>query len=282
MLPQPAAGGPGEGFELGATLVPGARGGRRPLRPLPRRLARLLPRRRRVGQGDRAPRSSWRARRRSSRPWPRARPIPAALLDRVNRSLCRDNDAGMFVTAVAGVLDLASGELAFAVAGHEPPVLVPADGAPRARPVEGGRVLGLIEASDFPVNRLRLGKGDAVVLYTDGVSEAQDASGGFFGVERLVADGGLPAARGGPRPDRGRARGRPRLRRRGPAVGRHHHPHPPLPRPARLSAPVRPPGLPARASPAPGARSRAAAGRGPRSRPRSCGSSERRPWAPMA
>ena len=55
---------------------------------------------------------------------------PAALLATVNRSLCRDNDAGMFVTAVAGVLDLASGDLAFSLAGHEPPVLIPADGAP--------------------------------------------------------------------------------------------------------------------------------------------------------
>jgi sigma-B regulation protein RsbU (phosphoserine phosphatase) len=52
---------------------------------------------------------------------------------------------------------------------------------------EGGRVLGLIEASDFPVNRLRLGPGDAIVLYTDGVSEAQDTAGAFFGVERIVA-----------------------------------------------------------------------------------------------
>jgi serine phosphatase RsbU (regulator of sigma subunit) len=99
----------------------------------------------------------------------------------VNRSLCRDNEAGMFVTAVAGVLDLETGELAFALAGHEPPVLVPAVSAPAVLPAEGGRVLGLIEAPDFPVNHLRLGEGDAVVLYTDGVSEAQDAAGGFFG-----------------------------------------------------------------------------------------------------
>ena len=104
----------------------------------------------------------------------------------MNRSLCRDNDAGMFVTAVAGVLDLASGDLAYAVAGHDPPVLVPSQGRPQLVPAEGGRVLGLIEASEFPANRLRLGRGDAIVLYTDGVSEAQDASGEFFGVERVV------------------------------------------------------------------------------------------------
>jgi sigma-B regulation protein RsbU (phosphoserine phosphatase) len=93
----------------------------------------------------------------------------------------------MFVTAAVGALDLATGELAFALAGHDPPLLVPGDGPPAPVSAEGGRVLGLIEASDFPVNRLRLGRGEALVLYTDGVSEAQDAGGSFFGVERLVA-----------------------------------------------------------------------------------------------
>jgi len=112
---------------------------------------------------------------------------PGALLARVNRSLCRENDAGMFVTAVAGVLDLASGELSFALAGHDPPVLVPPAAPPSTLSADGGRVLGLIEASDFPVNRLRLAAGDAVVAYTDGVSEAQDTAGGFFGLERIVA-----------------------------------------------------------------------------------------------
>lgn len=82
----------------------------------------------------------------------------------------------MFVTAAAGVLDLANGELALALAGHDPPVHVPAASAPMALPAEGGRELGLIGASDFPVNRPRLGACDAVVLYADGVSEAQDPS----------------------------------------------------------------------------------------------------------
>jgi len=90
------------------------------------------------------------------------------------------------VTAVCGVLDLASGELTFALAGHDPPVLVPTEGDPGPLQVEGGRVLGLIEGSDYPVNRLRMGPREAVVMYTDGVSEAQDVDGGFFGLERIV------------------------------------------------------------------------------------------------
>jgi sigma-B regulation protein RsbU (phosphoserine phosphatase) len=186
MLPRPVAGGHGEGFELGAALVPARTvGGDLFDHFLDGSRVFFL-----VGDvsGKGVAAALFMARAKTVFETVAAREAdPAALVATVNRSLCRDNDAGMFVTAVAGVLDLASGELSLAVAGHEPPVLVPADGAPKLVPVEGGRVLGLIEASDFAVNRLRLGRGDAVVLYTDGVSEAQDENGAFFGVERLVA-----------------------------------------------------------------------------------------------
>ena len=186
MLPAPSAGGPGEGYELGATLVP-ARAVGGDLYDHFRDGSRVFFLAGDVsGKGIAA--ALFMARARSVFEAMASREAdPGALLDRVNRSLCRDNEAGMFVTAVAGVLDLGSGELAFALAGHEPPVLVPTASAPDALSAEGGRVLGLIEDSDFPVNHVRLEAGDAVVLYTDGVSEAQDAAGGFFGLERIVA-----------------------------------------------------------------------------------------------
>ncbi|MDH4065434.1 MAG: SpoIIE family protein phosphatase [Acidobacteriota bacterium] len=112
---------------------------------------------------------------------------PGAVLATLNRSLCRQNEAGMFVTAVCGVLDPASGEVTFATAGHDPPVMVEAGG--RCGPVdtEGGLVLGLLESGDYPVSRMRLEPGDALVMYTDGVSEAQDPEGQFFGAERVLA-----------------------------------------------------------------------------------------------
>ena len=186
MLPEPSSGGPGEGYELGATLVP-ARAVGGDLFDHFRDGSRVF-----FIVGDVSGKgigaALFMARAKTVFETEASREAdPGALLARVNRSLCRDNDAGMFVTAVAGVLDASSGELAFALAGHDPPVLVPAGAATTALSVDGGRVLGLIEASDFPVNRLRLGEGDAIVLYTDGVSEAQDTSGGFFGVERIVA-----------------------------------------------------------------------------------------------
>lgn len=186
MLPDAEAGGPAEGYELGATLVPARQVGG-DLFDHFRDGSRVFFLAGDVsGKGVAA--ALFMARAKAVFEAVASREAdPGVVLDAVNRSLCRENEAGMFVTAATGVLDVETGELAFALAGHDPPVLVPASGAPGSLHAEGGRVLGLIEASDFPVNRLRLSPGDAIVLYTDGVSEAQDTAGGFFGIERIVA-----------------------------------------------------------------------------------------------
>jgi sigma-B regulation protein RsbU (phosphoserine phosphatase) len=109
---------------------------------------------------------------------------PAVILDRVNRGLLRENEEGMFVTGICGVLDVASGDLALAVAGHDPPFLAGA-GPPAPLKVEGGPVMGLMHHAAFPKNRLRLKPGEQVVVFTDGVPEARDESESFFGPERL-------------------------------------------------------------------------------------------------
>lgn len=112
---------------------------------------------------------------------------PATVLRELNRSLCRDNDAGMFVTGVCGWLDPQGGELAFASAGHDPPVHVRAEGPPEPFTSQGGPVLGLLEAAEYPLNRLKLLPGESLLAYTDGISEALDVQGELFGLERLVA-----------------------------------------------------------------------------------------------
>lgn len=112
---------------------------------------------------------------------------PAAVLRELNRGLCRDNDAGMFVTGVCGWLDPQTGELAFASAGHDSPVHVRAEGPPEQFTAAGGPVLGLLEAADYPLNRLRLLPGESLLAFTDGISEALDTRGELFGLERLVA-----------------------------------------------------------------------------------------------
>jgi sigma-B regulation protein RsbU (phosphoserine phosphatase) len=112
---------------------------------------------------------------------------PGEMLSTMNRSLCRQNDAGMFVTAVCGVLDLQKRVVTFATAGHEPPVLVPPRGSPAVLATEGGRVLGLLEFGDYPTSTVTLEPGASLVMYTDGVSEARDPADGFFGLEGLMA-----------------------------------------------------------------------------------------------
>jgi sigma-B regulation protein RsbU (phosphoserine phosphatase) len=115
-------------------------------------------------------------------------PDPAEILAEVNRGLVRENEAGMYVTAVCGVLEVATGELAFACAGHEPPIHLRGDGPPVPFAAEGGTILGLLDAPPpFPLNRVRLAPGEGLVAYTDGIGEAFDAEQTLFGLERLLA-----------------------------------------------------------------------------------------------
>jgi sigma-B regulation protein RsbU (phosphoserine phosphatase) len=126
---------------------------------------------------------------------------PVEILGRVNAELCRDNDECMFVTLALGILDLASGRVAFASAGHEPPLLtVPGEGTEFVT-VAGGPALGLDPGADFVAEEIALAPGSRIVLYTDGVTEAFDAAGEPFGPERLreaVSGHGAGEARGLP------------------------------------------------------------------------------------
>ena len=109
-------------------------------------------------------------------------------LAEVNQSLCRENEAGMFVTVFAGVFDPSTGKLRCAAGGHDPPALLPGDGkAPRFLDIEGGPLLGLLDMAEYSTHEVALSSMDSIVITTDGVSEARDAEGGFFGEERLLS-----------------------------------------------------------------------------------------------
>jgi adenylate cyclase len=100
----------------------------------------------------------------------------------------------MFVTAFAGILDLASGELAYASAGHDAPFLLQAGGGLRQLETCGGPPLGAVEHFRFPVDRDRCERDAVLLLYTDGVTEAQNPNGALYSVDRLSALlGALPA-----------------------------------------------------------------------------------------
>ena len=128
---------------------------------------------------------------------------PDRILRELDTRLSEGNDACMFVTAACGQFDGETGELWYASAGHERPLLRRLDGTTSVLALEGGPALGLELNSPFPLWSVRLAPGDALVLCTDGVTEAFDAEGVAFGLEglrRVVA--GTPVDALGTLPDR--------------------------------------------------------------------------------
>lgn len=105
---------------------------------------------------------------------------------RINRSLCADNSQCMFVTFWYGCLDLETGWLEYVNAGHNSPVLVHG-GIADYMPLAENMPLGVLEDAGFTSCRIHLDAGDLLFLYTDGVSEAMDASGHEFGEEKTLA-----------------------------------------------------------------------------------------------
>lgn len=111
---------------------------------------------------------------------------PQQLLQLINEELCRHNDNCMFVTLLCGFLDVATGQMALASAGHDPPALW-GNHAPRWLPVVSGPALGLDEDASFPAMRMRLKPGDTLLAYTDGVTEAANKAMEQYGGDRLLA-----------------------------------------------------------------------------------------------
>jgi sigma-B regulation protein RsbU (phosphoserine phosphatase) len=106
-------------------------------------------------------------------------------MSRVNQFLCESNPQQMFVTAFAGILDLRTGRVDYVDAGHEPPFVLQPRGAVLKVDKTGGIVLGFMPGQTFNSGSLQLNPGDALVLYTDGVSEAMNASRQLFGAEAI-------------------------------------------------------------------------------------------------
>ena len=107
-------------------------------------------------------------------------------LDGINAELSRDNGQAMAVSLLVGVLDLADGSLELCNAGHENPLLVDAQGAVRELRLEGGPALCVADGFPYPVERDRLEPGETLIVYTDGVTEAQNPAGDLFDREGAV------------------------------------------------------------------------------------------------
>ncbi len=112
---------------------------------------------------------------------------PEVLLRMVNDLLHTMNSGTMFVTSILARFDTGARELQLARAGHEYPLLYGADGGLRPLPRAVGQPLGMLENPQIDGQRLTLAPGETLLLYTDGVTDATDAGGEFFGIERLHA-----------------------------------------------------------------------------------------------
>lgn len=103
-----------------------------------------------------------------------------------NERLCEGNDAGMFVTAWEGNINLDTGEVHYANAGHNPPVLMRADGTCEYVRGKAGFVLAGMEGVKYKAQELQLNEGDILFLYTDGVVEATNTNKELYGEDRLI------------------------------------------------------------------------------------------------
>ena len=115
----------------------------------------------------------------------RDNPKLSKALFEANNQLYEKNEADMFVTLWAGVLDLQSGSLSYACAGHNPPVLL-RDGKAELVKSRGSFVLAGLEDTLYQEKQLQLQEGDLLFLYTDGVTEATTKDKQLYGEQRLL------------------------------------------------------------------------------------------------
>jgi sigma-B regulation protein RsbU (phosphoserine phosphatase) len=109
----------------------------------------------------------------------------AAFMTRLNKATCANCPSNRFITFFFCVLDTVTGELTFANAGHNPPILVRASG--QAEMLEGGGpVLGILPIAPYSEMRTSLKRGDMLVLYSDGVTEATNCEQEEYAEERFI------------------------------------------------------------------------------------------------
>ena len=106
---------------------------------------------------------------------------------KANEKLCENNESGMFVTAWMGIIDIKTGKMQFANAGHNPPLIKRADGVFEYLKTRPGFVLAGMEGVRYRSGELTLGKGDRLFLYTDGVPEATNVNNKLYGEDRLLS-----------------------------------------------------------------------------------------------
>jgi sigma-B regulation protein RsbU (phosphoserine phosphatase) len=103
----------------------------------------------------------------------------------VNKHITRLQKSSQFVTVLYGILDLETNEFTYARAGHEPPLIVHADGVVERLPHSSGMAIGLWENITLDQRVIKLSPGDTLLLYTDGMTDCRNPAGESFGLDRI-------------------------------------------------------------------------------------------------
>lgn len=111
---------------------------------------------------------------------------PGKVLERVNQLLEMDSSNGMFVTAVYAILNLKTGELVYANAGHNRPLIIRDETRQIEQLPRGGMAMGVLPDTRIPDHHYRLNHGDVLLLFTDGVTETFSPAEEPYGVDRLI------------------------------------------------------------------------------------------------
>lgn len=109
---------------------------------------------------------------------------PKDIFTNVNRQLCENNEAGMFVTAWMGILDIDTGNLTYVNAGHNPPLMKRDGGTFEYLKIKAGFILAGMEGTKYRQAEIQINPGDMLYMYTDGVTEATDKNDELYGEER--------------------------------------------------------------------------------------------------
>jgi sigma-B regulation protein RsbU (phosphoserine phosphatase) len=112
--------------------------------------------------------------------------LPDRLLAGINARLVEGNEACMFVTVGCGLINVNTGRVRYASAGHEAPLVRLVEGTVRPLAGENGPALGIDAAVDYQLGEGFVAPGDTLVLFTDGVTEAEAEDSTLFGYDRLT------------------------------------------------------------------------------------------------
>ena len=110
---------------------------------------------------------------------------PASINNSINRLLCRNMASGRFATFCYARIEPAAGRIVYSNAGHNPPFLIRADGAVE-KLSDGGMVLGIFPDVSYDQAEMTLARGDRLLFYTDGITEARNPEGDEYGEDRLA------------------------------------------------------------------------------------------------